>query len=90
MSKDSDSGIDISDEYEKLDDDAPQLKLFVKRATRVCAQMTRENAEYFELHHKVYENQMTIEDLTIKYQKVQQKLELIAKFIKDHKKFKTN
>jgi len=33
---------------------------------------------------------MTIEDLTIKYQKVQQKLELIAKFIKDHKKFKTN
>lgn len=33
---------------------------------------------------------MTTEDLTIKYQKVQQKLELIAKFIKDHKKLKSN
>ena len=57
MSKNSDSLLDISDEYENLDENAPPLKLLVKRATKVCTLITRENAEFFELHHKVSEHQ---------------------------------
>ena len=70
QSKNSESGLDISDEYENLDENASDLKKMVKRATWVCVHMTKENAEYFELYHHVQEQQEIIDDMTLKYQRV--------------------
>lgn len=64
-SQESDHALDISDEYEQIDETtATPLKILVKRATRICADMTRENAEYYELMHKVKEHQSTVDELT--------------------------
>ena len=59
------------------------IKSLVKRATTAITNITKENAEYFELKHRARNMERSIDDWGQYFENVRAKLQVIAKYFKE-------